>query len=593
MFNLDDELISGMMEERFTELNNFAEISQEHMAYSEVDINLNVQKVSKAFTDMLGYNDETLRNISFSKLIAPESVTKFYNGCEYVKNSSSSKDESDDNSTVESWGTELLLYSIDDKEIYAKVIIHPLFFQKKLSGFILVIHDVTPQKLLNKLQVKMFSSEKLHNGALDFVSTTSAAVLDTISYKVSVVVKIVVSFIFLFLIYAVSFDIDEIARGSGKFIPTAKVQNLKNHEGGVVSAIYVSEGDSIKKGQILMKFSAISYQSKLDENRISLMELKAKKARLKAEATSQDMENIVCEDDCDEKLLELEKIYYITNKKELQKNVSKQEEQINAKQSSLVDAKSKFKILETNYDMLEEEFNAKKALEKRKIVTKYELGVLQRDLNDLRSSIKSAEELIVQTKNQIQEIKDGIEETKLNFKNNASMQYNETSAEILRLEEVKKNLEDIISRTIIRSPVDGTVKELFAHTIGTSIQASAELVTIVPKNHDMVAQVQIKPEEIAKLHIGQAVKLKVTAFDYSIYGDLEGNIINISPDTITDKETGENFYLIDIQTKKNYLNNNEKYKIKVGMIVNADVLVGKKTIMSFLLKPILKTTQRD
>ena len=161
------------------------------------------------------------------------------------------------------------------------------------------------------------------------------------------------------------------------------------------------------------------------------------------------------------------------------------------------------------------------------------------------------------------------------------------------MKETRKNLLDIIERTVIRSPVDGIVKELFIHTIGSSIQASADILTIVPENYEMVAEVKMKPEEIAQLHIGQDVKLKVTAFDYSIYGDLEGKITNISPDTITDPDTGDSEYLIYVKTKKNYLHNNEKYKIKVGMMVNADVLVGKKTIMSFLLKPILKTTQRD
>jgi adhesin transport system membrane fusion protein len=258
-----------------------------------------------------------------------------------------------------------------------------------------------------------------------------------------------------------------------------------------------------------------------------------------------------------------------------------------------VDAKYKYSVLEENYILLSEEFQTKKKLEKQKIFTKYELRTLERELNDASSALSSAKEVIVQTKAQISEIQNGIEETKLTFRNKAASIYNETVAEILRIKETKKNLEDIIKRTVVRSPVDGIVKELFVHTVGSSIEPSSDIVTIVPDNYEMVAEVKMKPEEIAKLHIGQDVKLKVTAFDYSIYGDLEGKITNISPDTITDKDTGESHYLIYVKTKKNYLNNNEKYKIKVGMMVNADVLVGKKSIMSFLLKPILKTTQRE
>lgn len=578
----EDSFMTSILEEKLKELHAFNDIANENMAYCKVDDNLNVSFVSKAFTDILGYSDETLNNKVFSTIVVKQSAEKFYNGCEYVKNNG-----------TESWGTELVLETIDGKEIYTRVIINPTFYEGELSGFIFVIHDISSSKLVHQLQVKMFSQEKVSQTALEFVSTTSAAVLHTISYKVSAVVKIVVSFIILFILYATLFDIDEISRGNGSFIPTAKVQHLKNYEGGVVSKIYVREGDSVKKGQILLKFNPIAHKSKLDENKIRLAELEAKAARLKAESLGINMADISCPVECDKKRFNLEKKFYLSNMKELQKNLSKQEEQLKSKQSSLEDAENRFKILETNYKILSDEFDSKKILEKKKIFTRYELGQLERELNDARSEKGTAEETIVQIKTQVQEIRDGIEESILTFRNKASLQYNEASAEISRLKETKKNLEDIINRTVIRSPVSGVVKELFVHTLGSSIQASAELLTIVPDNYEMVAEVKIRPEEIAKLHIGQVVKLKVTAFDYSIYGDLEGKITFISPDTITDKESGEDFYVIHVKTKVNYLNNNEKYKIKVGMMVNADVLVGKKSIMSFLLKPILKSTQKD
>jgi len=586
----DSNFMTSLLEERLKEMHNFNAVAHEHMAYCIVDENLNVQNVSKAFSDILGYTDETLRNKNFSSIVDNDSVSKFYNGCEYVKNTNRDHKPEDER---ESWGTELTLASVYDQDVYTNTIISPTFYEDVHSGFILVIQDITAQKLLHKLQVKMFAQEKLDKSSLDFVSTTSAAVLDTISYKVSTVVKIVFSFIILFLVYAVAFDIDELSRGSGQFIPTSKVQHLKNYEGGVISHIYIREGDSVKKGQVLLKLSPIAHQAKLEENKIRLTELKAKVTRLEAESTGKNMNEIECTTGCDERLLDLERSYFTSNQKELNKNISKQQEQLKSKQSELTDAQNRYTVFEKNHRMLNKEFRVKKSLEKKKIFTKYELGLLERELNDSRSNLNSSKELIAQVKSQMQEIKDGIEETKLNFMNKASLQYGETVAEILRLQESEKNLKDVISRTIIKSPVDGIVKELFVHTLGTSIQSSAELLTIVPDNYEMVAEVKIKPEEIAKLHIGQAVNLKVTAFDYSIYGDLKGKITNISPDTIQDKDTGENHYLIYVKTKKNYLHNNEKYKIKVGMMVNADVLVGKKSIMSFLLKPILKTTQRD
>ncbi len=560
----------------------FDAITDTNMVYAITNKELVVEKISRAFTDMFGYTAEKIINEKYAILIHIESHEKFFNGCEYV--SSHGK---------EAWGTEIVMQRTDGSVLYTHTFIYPLFESGVLKGFTFVSSDISTKRLLQKLQIKQLAAEKYHQSTLDFITSTSAAVLDTVSYKISAVVKLVVGFIFLFLVYAFVFEIDEISRGGGKFIPTSKVQHIKNYEGGVVSSIYVQEGDSVKKGQILLKFSPISHQVKLDENKIRLMELKAKELRLKAEATGIDMDINTCLDDCDKQLLLLEESYYRSNKLELSKNLSKQMQKLKSQESVLSDSQNKYDILNENFQMLNEEFLTKKELEKKRIFTKYEIRTLERELNDASSNNRSAYENIIQVKSQIKEIKTGIEETKLTFSNKAASKYNETISEILRLEETRKNLTDIIKRTIVISPVDGVVKELFVHTLGTSVQSSAEILTIVPDQYEMIAEVKMKPEEIAKLHIGQAVKLKVTAFDYSIYGDLSGKITNISPDTIIDKETGDSHYLIYIKTKKSYLNDNVKYKIKVGMMVNADILVGKKTIMSYLLKPILKTTQRQ
>jgi membrane fusion protein, adhesin transport system len=559
-----------------------SKLAYEHLPYCIVDENLQVLEISKALSDILGYSNETLKDKSFTTLIEHASETKLYNGCEYIKNNDGQE-----------WGTELTLTTINAHEVQTHTIIHPVLKNGVHSGFIFIIRDITNEKLLHKLQVKMFSKDKIDKSALDFVSTTSAAVLDTVSTKVSLVVKLVVTFIFLFMIYSVTFKIDELARGSGQFIPTSKVQSIRNLEGGIVSDILISEGDMVKKGQILLKFTTLSHQTKLEENHIRIIELQTKLARLKAEASGASMKQITCDGGCNKDLLDLEKDFYRSNKAELNQKILQFQEQLKSKESELLDAEAKYDNSSKNYEMLHSEFEVKKQLERQKVFTKYELAILERELNNARVAQNSAKELIVQLKTQKEEIKKGIEESRLNFRNRASAQYNETIAEILRLKETQKNLKDIIERTVVRSPVTGTIKELFVHTIGTSVESSKELLTIVPDTQEMLAEVKIKPEEIAKLHIGQTVKLKVTAFDYSIYGDLNGKIVNISPDTIKDKDTNEDHYLIYVRTDKNYLLDNKKYKIKIGMTVSADVLVGKKTIMSFLLKPILKTTQRE
>ena len=173
------------------QMNDFNDITTAHMVYCTVDKNLIVKSLSNAFTEMFGYNNTTLLGKSFNLLVSAEDSEKFFNGCEYVKNHGK-----------ESWGTDITLTTIDNKDIFTKVIINPIFYRGELDGFTFVIHDISAQRLLHKLQVKMMSQEKFNETTLEFVSSTSAAVLDTISYKVSAVVKIIVAFIFLFLVYA-------------------------------------------------------------------------------------------------------------------------------------------------------------------------------------------------------------------------------------------------------------------------------------------------------------------------------------------------------------------------------------------------------
>jgi adhesin transport system membrane fusion protein len=531
---------------------------------------------------MFGYSKAEMLNKKVTELIEHNDLEKFIHGCEYV---SSGKN---------TWGTEISVLDINFNVIHTNIFIYPTFKGGVFDGFIFIVEDISKDILLHQLRRKVAEMEKYNEATVDFFTSTTAAVLNTISYKISLVVKVVVGFIILFLLYAYNFEIDELAKGSGKFIPLSKVKHLKHLEGGVITGIFVKEGDIVKEGQVLVTLDPIQYQTKFNENKKRILQLKAKLARLKAEYSNTKLQEIKCEDsNCDSKVIENEIKLYYSDLQELNKNISKQLEQLAAQESALKDARNKYKTAKENYYSLKEEYDAKKELLKQKVFSLYEIKTLKRDLNKAYSDMKSAKESIAQTKSKIKEIKNSIEETKLIFRNKAANEHNNALAELNGLEEQQKNLQDIIKRTVVRSPVDGTINELFVHTIGTSIAPGTEILNIVPDSKQLVAEVKISPTDIGKLHIGQEVELKVTAYDYSIYGDLKGKIVNISPDTITDPNDRKEYYLIYVKTKTNYLDNNEKYKVKVGMKVNASVVVGKKTIMAYLLKPILKTVQKD
>ena len=559
----------------------FENITNTNMVYVTTDKDLKILEVSKAFSDMFGYIKNEIVGEQYNILVNYQDSQKFYNGCEYVSTHNK-----------EAWGTDILMSSKSNQTLYTHTFIYPLFESGVLKGFTFVSKDIHDTHVLNKYKVDQLTKEHYSETTLEFMRGTSVAILNTVSSKVSLVVKIVFGVILAFFIWAISFDIEEIVRGAGQVIPTNKIQSIKNMEGGIISNIYIREGDRVKKGQILLKIDDISYKLKLNESVNRISELRAKEIRLYAESSGK---NIKIDKEFSFKyprLMEIEYERYITNQKELKSKIDKYNDQLKSKESELKDTINTFLILEENYLSRADELADSEKLAKDGVFSQYEISKIQREVNDMLSSLVSAKEKRTQIRNYINEINNSIKEVRFIFQNKSKEEYSRTISEIAKLEETVKNIKETKSRTYVRTPVDGVVKELLVNTIGSSVNPSEELITIVPNNADIISEVQIAPEDIGKLYVGQRISLKVTAFDYALYGNLIGEITNISPDTTTDKQKGNTYYLVQVKTKKDYLDNNKNNKLKVGMKVNTDIIVGKKTILEFVLKPVLRSTQK-
>ena len=177
------------------------------------------------------------------------------------------------------------------------------------------------------------------------------------------------------------------------------------------------------------------------------------------------------------------------------------------------------------------------------------------------------------------------------FKSQAQSDFNDVSAELSRLQETTQAIVDQVDRRVVKSPVAGTIKQLFVKTLGGVVQPGMDLLEIVPSEDSLLIETKIRPADIAFMRPGQKAMVKFTAYDFSIHGGLQGEVVNISPDTILDEE-GESFYLVQIETKESFLSaETDSLPIIPGMTVNVDVLTGEKTVLDYILKPILKTKQ--
>lgn len=429
------------------------------------------------------------------------------------------------------------------------------------------------------------------NEDLAYMNSLSAAALQKVPSQ-SRILLIVIAVIVAWLIIWASFaKIDEITKGIGKVIPSKQIQIVQNLEGGIISEILVYEGQLVNSGQVLVKISDTKFSSSFEENKLRYQELKSKSIRLNAEATAANL-NISKELYAEmPELIEKEKSLYHINKKQLIQSINILEEQVNQRSHELIEAESKLEQLKKGYSLIAQEVEITKPLVKKGLVSQVEYLQLSRETNSMKGELDAVRLSIPRIRSTITEAKNKIEEAKLEFRHKAKEELNEVEAEMSRILETSDALEDQVQRTFVRSPVKGIVNQLLINTVGGVVQPGMEIVEIVPLDDKLLIETKIKPSDVAYLYPGLKAIVKFTAYDFSIYGGLEGKLTHISADTIVDEE-GESFYIVRIKTDKNYLEKNGvQSNILVGMVANVDIITGKKTIMDYILKPIIKARQ--
>jgi adhesin transport system membrane fusion protein len=425
----------------------------------------------------------------------------------------------------------------------------------------------------------------------EFMQSLSSAILEQSPTKVSRVIKIWLVTILLFILWASLAEIDEITRGDGDVVPYGQNQKIQNLEGGIVEAILVHEGQMVKKGDVILRINNAQSISKSETNKIKYEELLAKKYRLEAQANQTEF--IAKETDNPEliKHIKLAKDLYRSNKIEFMAKDNALVQQIEQKKQEYKEAVANIKSLSKSLEYVTQEIEMTAPMVRQGVKSKVDFLKLKREANGIENDIEAAKLSLPRLKSAIKEARQKRIENKQLFINTAKKELNEVSAELLRLQTQQIAFSDEVQRTVVTSPVDGIVQKLYVNTIGGVIKPGADLVEIVPTNEKLYLEVKIKPSDIAFIHPGAEAKVKISAYDYAIHGGLIGKVVNISPDTITDKEDNT-FYLIYIETKKNYLGTEENpMKIIPGMTVNVDIVTGKKTVMQYILKPILKSKQ--
>jgi adhesin transport system membrane fusion protein len=443
----------------------------------------------------------------------------------------------------------------------------------------------------NNVEVSNQTAPSVSQEDLSYASSAAAAVLYQTPKGGQQLLWAIAVFIVVMIIWAAFAAIDEFTRGDGRVIPSRSVQLVQNLEGGIVAEVFVREGQRVQRDEPLLRLDDVRFSASLRESKVNQAQLQAKASRLKAEADGQEFPEKQLLENLPVETVAVEKDLFIARQQELLANSQVIRQQITQKQQELSELKAKSQQLQRSYKLLNSELNLTKPLVAQGAVSQVELLRLQRQVNDLAGELESVKLSGPRIEASLVELEQKLALVESAFRSEAQAEFNEVQSELSRLKESTQAIEDQVDRTLVKSPVAGTIKQLFVKTLGGVVQPGMDIMAIVPSEDSLLIETRIRPADIAFMHPGQEAMVKFTAYDFSIHGGLTGKVVNISPDTIVDDE-GNSYYLVQIETDSSFLGDEaDPLPIIPGMTVNVDILTGKKTILDYILKPILKTKQ--
>lgn len=384
-------------------------------------------------------------------------------------------------------------------------------------------------------------------GDVEFMSDTGAAVTREVHPLASAVLYLTAIFFAVALIWAAYADLEEIATGVGRVIPSSQVQVIQNLEGGILAELPVAEGQVVSKDQVLARIDDTRFVSSYREARVKRLALLAAVARLTAEAQGTALA-------------------FPAEVTREAPHLAKSETALHASRRRAVE--ETIAGLRRSHELALKELELSEPLVAKGAISEVEILRLRRQVNELQTNI---------------------DDRRNRFRAEAGEELAKLKNEIAGLDESAVAMEDRVNRTLVRSPMRGVVKKLHITTIGAVIQPGAPILEIVPLEDSLLIEAQVSPNDIAFIHPGQGATVKITAYDYSIYGGLAGKVEHISADTLLEEKKGYTYYKVLVRTDKASLQHNGKeLAIIPGMTAQVDVLTGHKTVMDYLLKPVLK-----
>lgn len=444
-------------------------------------------------------------------------------------------------------------------------------------------------KAPDTLMVPMYATAPVTSKMLGWSELADRAAIEEEPLRARGILYGIAAVTVLLLAWASFAEIDTVTRGQGKVIPSRQVQVVGSQDGGVIREILVREGARVNKGDLLLRLDQTRSQATLGENRAELQGLSIKAARLRAmidgEAFAPDESMLAAAPDIVAQELQL----YESRIRGLEGEQEIAMQQLAQRTEELAELIARESQLTTEQRLARQELDFTQPMVASGAVSEVEILRLQREVNRAGGELAQTQAQAKGVTAAMAEARQRMDSVRIEFANEASEQLTDTLTRIKGLREAGEGLSDRVQQTNVVAPVTGTVKQLFYNTIGGVVLPGRDIIELVPADDTLLLEVRVRPQDIAFLAPGQRANVKVTAYDFVVYGGLEGRVEQIGADTVLDEE-GNAFYEVSVRTDK--ADFGPESPIIPGMTVEADVISGKKTILAYLMKPVLRAHQR-
>ena len=386
-------------------------------------------------------------------------------------------------------------------------------------------------------------------------------------------------------------EVDTVAQAMGKVIPSARVQLLQSLEGGLVRGIHVVQGQAVEAGTSLISLSPTQAGGDFQTRRQQTLALQARMARLQAETEGRELKFSAELQRESPEFVNVERSSFEGRQAEQSLQAVMFDAQVEQRTREVEEAKIAISTAEESLKGVREERLIMEKLVAQGLEPRIELVRLDRALSEVEGRYSAAKAVIPRAKQAIIEARARADTAQKQFRTQAREELNRATTDLRAMEQSMPALEDRVDRTELKAPVRGIVNRVFVNTVGGVAKPGDPLVEIVPADDPLIVEAMINPKDIGFVLLGQKARVKLTAYDYSLFGAIDGKVVQISPDAITN-ERGESYFLVRVQTDRSMIESlDKKLPIMAGMQAQADIITGSKTVLSYLLKPVISVRE--